>query len=71
MARKPKYQGRPTFQFDPARMIQNTASINYIPSGHVIETEDLLQYLKAAEMSEGQLEEAVHLLISALAEGLR
>tara|TARA_Y100000310_G_scaffold218891_1_gene220230 strand:+ start:259 stop:474 length:216 start_codon:yes stop_codon:yes gene_type:complete len=71
MARKPKYQGRPTFQFHPETMIQNTASSNYIPRGHVIDAEDLFTYLRAAEMSEGQLEEAVHLLIGVLAEGLR
>ena len=58
MAKKPKYQSKPTFHFQPANMIQ----------GDAIGTNELLQYLKAAVQSDGQLEEAVTSLIDALKE---
>jgi hypothetical protein len=56
MAKHPKYQGKPTFDFQPEKMIVDG----------VMDLDSLRIYLKASLMSDGQLEEAVTSLIDAL-----
>ena len=65
MTRKPKYQGKPTFTFQPDNMIQDVSDI---PSGQVIEIGYLRQYLLAAKWSDGQSEEAIAKLLEAVTE---
>ncbi len=65
MPRKPKYQGRPTFHFQPETMIQDATDIE---SGKFIEIGNLRQYLSAADMSDGQSEEAIAKLLEAVQE---
>ena len=78
MARKPKYQGKPTFNFNTGNMIIKIPRRPYlrveigehrVPStGLMIAVYDLHNYLTAAKESDGQLEEALTLLISAMEE---
>lgn len=63
MPRKPKYQGRPTFHFQPETMIQDATDIE---SGKFIEIGNLRQYLMALDMSDGQADEAFTKLLEAV-----
>ena len=65
MPRKPKYQGKPSFHFKPANMIQDATDIE---SGKFIEIGNLRQYLRAADMSDVQSEEAIAKLLEAVQE---
>ena len=56
MTKQYKYQGKPTFHFQPEKMMVDG----------VMDLDSLRMYLKASVMSDGQLEEAVTSLISVL-----
>jgi hypothetical protein len=63
MGRKPKYQGRPTFHWQPANMIQDATDIE---SGKFIEIGSLRQYLMCLDMCDGQADEAFTKLLEAV-----
>ena len=65
MGRKPKYQSKPTFHWQPEEMIQD---ITEVESGRVIEIGNLSEYFRCADMSNGQVEEAITKLKEALKE---
>ena len=63
MPRKPKYQSRPTFHFQPENMIQDGTDIE---SGKFIEIGNLLSYLMCLDMCDGQSDEAFTKLLAAV-----